>query len=144
MAKGKIVEAQEAIQERNALILQKATLAREMDELKERLVSSKRALVEAEQKKAEKIVAAQAEAVKSYRTSKELNSYILDRLVDEQIHWEENLVKFNPSLEINFDMSGVPPSVSPAADSTVVASPVEETVTTAPEPAAVDVLPAED
>lgn len=48
MAKSKIADAQEAIRERNALILQKAALAREVDELKERLASSKRAFAEVE------------------------------------------------------------------------------------------------
>ncbi|CAL9000892.1 unnamed protein product [Prunus brigantina] len=102
-----------------------------MDELKKRLASSERVLAKAEQKKAEEIADARAKAVESYRTSEELNSYILDQLEDEQIHWEETLVKFNRSLEINFDTSGVPPSVSPTADSIAVASPVEETVTIA-------------
>ncbi|CAL2266285.1 unnamed protein product [Prunus armeniaca] len=55
MAKDKIAEAQEAIRERNALLLQEATLAREVDELKEKMTSSESALAEAEQKKAKEI-----------------------------------------------------------------------------------------
>ncbi|CAL2246584.1 unnamed protein product [Prunus armeniaca] len=107
MGKDKIVEAQEAIQERNALLLQKTMLAREVDELKEKMASNELALV------------------------------------DEQIHWEETLAKFNPSLKINFDTSGVPPSVSHAADATAVSSLVEETIITAPEPVAAYVPPTE-
>ncbi|CAL2255805.1 unnamed protein product [Prunus armeniaca] len=48
----------------------------------------------------------------------ELHSYIMDRLVDEQLYWEEKLPRFNPSVEINFDTSGEPPSPSPATDAT--------------------------
>ncbi|BBN69238.1 hypothetical protein Prudu_839S000400 [Prunus dulcis] len=33
-----------------------------------------------------------------------------DRLVDEQLRWEDRLVRFNPSVEINFDTSGEPPA----------------------------------
>ncbi|CAL2277462.1 unnamed protein product [Prunus armeniaca] len=69
MAKDKMAEAQEAIRERNALILQKAALAREVDELKEKMASSEQAFVEEEQKKVKDIAAARAEAVESYRTS---------------------------------------------------------------------------
>lgn len=111
MPKDKIAEAQEAIWEKNALLLQKAALAREMEELKEKMAS-------AEQKKVEEIAAARAEAVELFWTSEELTNFILDRLVDEQIHWKETLVTFNLSLEINLDMSGVPPSISPAANAT--------------------------
>lgn len=42
--------------------------------------------------------------------SEELKSYILDRLVDEQLAWELELVKFNPTLKINFDTYDTPPT----------------------------------
>lgn len=61
IAKGKIVEAQEAIREKNAIVLQKAVLASEVKELRERLVASERAYTEEKRKKVEKIVAARAE-----------------------------------------------------------------------------------
>ena len=42
----------------------------------------------------------------------------MDRLVDEQLRWEDRLVRFNPSVEINFDTTGEPPAPSPTADAT--------------------------
>lgn len=53
------------------------------------------------------------------------------------------MAKFNPSLQINFDTSGVPPSINPAAEATVVASSVKETTIIAPKPAATNVPHAE-
>ncbi|BBH06351.1 hypothetical protein Prudu_017987 [Prunus dulcis] len=103
MAKSKMAEAQEA-REKNALLLQKA-LAKEVEELK--------------RSKAEEVAAARVEAIESFRTSEELKSYIMDRLVDEQLRWEDRLVRFNPSVEINFDTSGEPPAQSPPADASV-------------------------
>ena len=105
MAKSKMAEAQEAIREKNALLLQKATLAKEVEELK--------------RSKAEEVAAARVEAIESFRTSEELKSYIMDRLVDEQLRWEDRLVRFNPSVEINFDTSGEPPTQSPTANASV-------------------------
>ncbi|BBH09270.1 hypothetical protein Prudu_021718 [Prunus dulcis] len=105
MAKSKMAEAQEAIQEKNALLLQKAALAKEVEELK--------------RSKAEEVAAARVEAIESFRTSEELKSYIMDRLVDEQLRWEDRLVRFNPSVEINFDTSGEPPAQSPPTDASV-------------------------
>ncbi|BBG99071.1 hypothetical protein Prudu_008649 [Prunus dulcis] len=105
MAKSKMAEAQEAIREKNALLLQKAALAKEVEELK--------------RSKAEEVAAARVEAIESFRTSEELKSYIMDRLVDEQLRWEDRLVRFNPSVEINFDTSGEPPAQSPPADASV-------------------------
>lgn len=61
--------------------------------------------------------------------------------MDEQILWEETLTKFNPTLEINFDKSGVPPSVSHAADDAAIVSPVKETAIVAPHPAVLDAPP---
>lgn len=46
----------------------------------------------------------------------------MDRLVDEQLSWEERLMRFNPSVEINFDTSGEPPSPSPTIDATIAAT----------------------
>ncbi|BBN67213.1 hypothetical protein Prudu_11S000200, partial [Prunus dulcis] len=86
MAKSKMAEAQEAIREKNTMLLQKTALAKEVDELKR---------------------------------SKAKESYIMDRLVDEQLRWEDRLVRFNPSVEINFDINGEPPAPSPTADATV-------------------------
>ncbi|CAL2257599.1 unnamed protein product [Prunus armeniaca] len=59
MAKDKIAEAQDAIREKNALLLQKAVLAREVEELK-RLKAEEvaAARAEVEQKKAKDIAAA--------------------------------------------------------------------------------------
>ncbi|CAL2246901.1 unnamed protein product [Prunus armeniaca] len=89
MAKNKIAEAQEAIREKNALL--------EVEELKrsrtEEVVAAR---AEVEQKKAEEIAAAQAEAVESFRSSEELWSYVMDRMVDAQQSWEERLARFNP------------------------------------------------
>ncbi|BBN70314.1 hypothetical protein Prudu_1457S000500, partial [Prunus dulcis] len=101
-AKSKVAEAEEAIREKNALLAQKAALAKEVEELK--------------RSKAEEVAAARAEAIESYRSSEELKSYIMDRLVDEQLRWEDRLVRFNPSLDINFDTSGEPPAQTPPAD----------------------------
>ncbi|BBN69226.1 hypothetical protein Prudu_832S000100 [Prunus dulcis] len=70
----------------------------------------------AEESKAEEVAAARVEAIESFRSSEELKSYIMDRLVDEQLRWEDRLVRFNPSLEINFDTSGEPPAQTPPAD----------------------------
>ncbi|CAL2239906.1 unnamed protein product [Prunus armeniaca] len=69
----------------------------------------------------DEIATARAEAIESFRTSKDLNSFIMDRLVHEQLRWEDKLMRFNPSIEINFDMSGEPLSPSPTTDDTVVA-----------------------
>ncbi|XP_020425735.1 uncharacterized protein LOC109950606 [Prunus persica] len=102
LAKSKMAEAQEAIREKNTLLVQKAALAKEVEELK--------------RSRAEEVAVARAEAIESFRSSEELKSYIMDRLVDEQLRWEDRLVRFNPSLEINFDTSGEPPAQTPPAD----------------------------
>ncbi|XP_016652689.1 PREDICTED: uncharacterized protein LOC103343926 [Prunus mume] len=67
MAKDKVVEVQEAIQEKNTMVLQKATMAKEMEELKRSRV--------------EEIAAARAEEIESFRGSEELRSYIMDQMV---------------------------------------------------------------
>ncbi|KAL6269671.1 hypothetical protein ACE6H2_026582 [Prunus campanulata] len=74
--KGKMVEAQEAIREKNTTVLQKAALAKEVEELREK---------HAESKKARDGSATCVEAIETYRLSNELNSYILERLVDKQL-----------------------------------------------------------
>ncbi|CAL2277104.1 unnamed protein product [Prunus armeniaca] len=102
MGKDKIVEAHEAIQEKNTLGLQKAAMAKEMEELK--------------QSRAEEIAATQAEAIESFRSSEELRSYFMDQMVAMQLSWEERLARFNPSVKINFDTSGERPSPSPTTD----------------------------
>ncbi|BBN70214.1 hypothetical protein Prudu_1446S002100 [Prunus dulcis] len=89
MAKSKMAEVQEAIREKNT------------------------SLWRAETVKGEEVAAARVEAIESFRTSEELKSYIMDRLVDEQLRWEDRLVRFNPSVEINFDTKGEPPAPSP-------------------------------
>ncbi|XP_021803240.1 uncharacterized protein LOC110747360 [Prunus avium] len=104
LAKSKMAEAQEAIRERNTLLLQKAELAKEVEELK--------------RSKAEEVAAARAEAAEEFWSSEELRSYIMDRLVDEQLRWEKRLARFNPSVEIKFDTSGQSPTSSPTADDT--------------------------
>ncbi|CAL2270987.1 unnamed protein product [Prunus armeniaca] len=107
MANDKMAKAQEAIRERNTLLLQKAALANEVEELKRsRVKEIAAAQAEAKQKKAEEIATAQAKSVESFQSSEELCSYIMDRLVNEQLRWEERLAMFNPSVEINFDTSG--------------------------------------
>ncbi|CAL8168088.1 unnamed protein product [Prunus armeniaca] len=107
MANDKMAKAQEAIRERNTLLLQKAALANEVEELKRSRAKEIAAVqAEAKQKKAEEIATAQAKSVESFRSSEELCSYIMDRLVNEQLRWEERLAMFNPSVEINFDTSG--------------------------------------
>ncbi|CAL8168860.1 unnamed protein product [Prunus armeniaca] len=107
MANDKIAEAQEAIREKNALLLQKAALARVVEKLKRsRAEEVAAALAEMEQKKVEEIGAARAKAIESFRSSEELKSYIMDRMVAMQLRWEERLARFNPSVEINFDTSG--------------------------------------
>ncbi|CAL8137242.1 unnamed protein product [Prunus armeniaca] len=115
MAKDKIAVAQEAIQEKNTLVLQKAAMAKEMEELKRLRV--------------EEVTAARVEAIESFRGSEELRSYIMDQMMAMQLGWEERVAMFNPSVEINFDTSGEPPSSSHTTD----AAPEPE-----PEPATTD------
>ncbi len=117
-AKSKVAEAQEAIREKNALLVQKAALAKEVEELK--------------RSKAEEVAAARVEAIESYRSSEELKSYIMDRLVDEQLRWEDRLVRFNPSLDINFDTSGEPPAQTPPADASAPTPEAEPATEDAP------------
>ncbi|CAL2234273.1 unnamed protein product [Prunus armeniaca] len=124
MAKDKIAEAQEAIRDKNSLLLQKAALAREVEELKRsRAEEVAVARAKVEQKKVEEIAAARAEAIKSFQSSEELRSYIMDPMVAMQLYWEERLARFNPSVEINFDTSGEPPSPSYTTDATLEPEP---------------------
>ncbi|CAL8175215.1 unnamed protein product [Prunus armeniaca] len=117
MAKDKVAEAQEAIREKNTLVLQKAAMAKEMEELK--------------RSRAEEVAAARVEAIESFRGSDELRSYIMDQMVAMQLGWEERVAMFNPSVEINFDTSGEPPSSSRTTD--VVPEPEPEpAITDAP------------
>ncbi|CAL2251407.1 unnamed protein product [Prunus armeniaca] len=117
MAKDKVAEAQEAIQEKNTLVLQKAAMAKEMEEQK--------------RSRAEEVAAARVEAIESFRGSDELRSYIMDQMVAMQLGWEERVAMFNPSVEINFDTSGEPPSSSRTTD--VVPEPEPEpAITDAP------------
>ena len=58
MAKSKMAEAHEAIREKNTLLLQKAALAKEVEELK--------------RSKVEEVATARVEAIESFRTSEEL------------------------------------------------------------------------
>ena len=117
-AKSKVAEAQEAIREKNALLVQKAALAKEVEELK--------------RSKAEEVAAARVEAIESFRTSEELKSYIMDRLVEEQLRWEDRLVRFNLSVEINFDTSGEPPAQSPPVDASAPTPEAEPATKDAP------------
>ncbi|CAL2225245.1 unnamed protein product [Prunus armeniaca] len=117
MAKDKVAEAQEAIREKNTLVLQKAAMAKEMEELK--------------RSRAEEVAAARVEAIESFRGSDELRNYIMDQMVAMQLGWEERVAMFNPSVEINFDTSGEPPSSSRTTD--VVPEPEPEpAITDAP------------
>ncbi|BBG93111.1 hypothetical protein Prudu_001023 [Prunus dulcis] len=50
----------------------------------------------AEEVEGREVAAARVEAIESFRSSEELKSYIMDRLVDEQLRWEDRLVRFNP------------------------------------------------
>ena len=118
LAKSKMAEAQEAIREKNALLVQKAALAKEVEGLK--------------RSKAEEVAAARVEAIESFRSSEELKSYIMDRLVDEQLRWEDRLVRFNPSVEINFDTSGEPPAQTPPADASAPTPEAEPATEDAP------------
>ncbi|BBN68376.1 hypothetical protein Prudu_401S000100 [Prunus dulcis] len=93
-------------------------LAREVEELKKA--------------KAEEVAAARVEAIESFRSSEELKSYIMDRLVDEQLRWEDRLVRFNPSLDINFDTSGEPPAQTPPADASTPTPEAEPATEDAP------------
>ncbi|XP_034201350.1 inosine triphosphate pyrophosphatase-like [Prunus dulcis] len=56
----------------------------------------------------------------------------MDRLVDEQLRWEDRLVRFNLSVEINFDTSGEPPAQSPPADASVPTPEAEPATEDAP------------
>ncbi|CAL2251463.1 unnamed protein product [Prunus armeniaca] len=117
MAKDKVAEAQEAIREKNTLVLQKAAMAKEMEELK--------------RSRAEEVAAARVDAIESFRGSDELRNYIMDQMVAMQLGWEERVAMFNPSVEINFDTSGEPPSSSRTTD--VVPEPEPEpAITDAP------------
>ena len=60
MAKSKMAEAQKAVREKNTLMLQKAALAKEVEELK--------------RSKVEEVAAARIEEIKLFRTSEELKS----------------------------------------------------------------------
>ncbi|CAL2238075.1 unnamed protein product [Prunus armeniaca] len=53
----------------------------------------------------------------------------MDQMVAMQLHWAQRLARFNPSVEINFDTSGEPPSPSPSTD---VAPEPEPATTDAP------------
>ena len=117
-AKAKVAEAQEAIREKNTLLVQKAALAREVEELKKA--------------KAEEVAAARVEAIESFRSSEELKSYIMDWLVDEQLRWEDRLERFNPLLDINFDTSGEPPAQPPLADASAPTPEAEPATEDAP------------
>ncbi|CAL9004511.1 unnamed protein product [Prunus brigantina] len=96
MAKDKIAEAQDAIKEKNTLVLQKAAMAKEMEEMK--------------RSRAEEVAAARVEAIESFQGSEEMRSYIMDQMVAMQMRWEDRVARFNPSVRINFDTSGEPPS----------------------------------
>lgn len=118
MTKGKMAEVQEAIREKNTRLLQKAALAKEVEELK--------------RSKADEIAATLTEAIESFRSFKELRYYVMDRLVHEQLRWEDRLVRFNPSVEINFDTSGEPSSPGPSTDAAAVAPESEPATRDAP------------
>ncbi|XP_034225786.1 uncharacterized protein LOC117635586 [Prunus dulcis] len=124
-AKSKVAEAEEAIREKNALLAQKAALAKEV-------AARTKEVEELKRSKAEEVAAARAEAIESYRSSEELKSYIMDRLVDEQLRWEDRLVRFNPSLDINFDTSGEPPAQTPPADASTPTPEAEPATEDAP------------
>ncbi|CAL9016512.1 unnamed protein product, partial [Prunus brigantina] len=111
MAKDKIAEAQEAIQEKNTLALQMAKMKRS---------------------RAEEVAIARAEAIESFRGSEELKSYIRNRMVAMQMHWEDRVARFNPSVRIDFDTSGEPPSPSPSTDDMAVAPESEPATGDAP------------
>ncbi|XP_020412828.1 uncharacterized protein LOC109947302 [Prunus persica] len=70
--------------------------------------------------------------LESFRSSEELKSYIMDRLVDEQLRSEDRLVRFNPSVEINFDTSGEPPAQTPPADASAPTPEAEPATEDAP------------
>ncbi|CAL2243015.1 unnamed protein product [Prunus armeniaca] len=57
----------------------------------------------------------------------------MDQMVEMQLRWEERMARFNPSVEINFDTSGEPPSPSPSTDAAREPEPEPE-----PEPATMD------
>ncbi|CAL2277498.1 unnamed protein product [Prunus armeniaca] len=97
----------------NALLLQKAALAREVEELK--------------QSRADEVVAAKAKVEQKKAEAKRSSSFGVQR--SYRLRWEKRLARFNPSMKINFDTSGEPPSPSPSTDAT----PEPE-----PEPAATD------
>ncbi|CAL8175006.1 unnamed protein product [Prunus armeniaca] len=42
----------------------------------------------------------------------------MDQMVAMQLRWEQRLARFNPSMKINFDTSGEPPSPSPSTNAT--------------------------
>ncbi|CAL8117014.1 unnamed protein product [Prunus armeniaca] len=71
---------------------------------------------ELKQSRVEQIAAARVEAIESFLSSEELRSYIMDQMVAMQLRWEERVAMFNPSVEINFDTSGEPPSPGPTTD----------------------------
>ncbi|CAL8155842.1 unnamed protein product [Prunus armeniaca] len=92
-------------------------MAKEMEELK--------------RSRAEEVAAARVETIESFRGSEELRSYIIDQMVAMQLGWEERVAMFNPSVEINFDTSGEPPSSSRTTDAVPEPEP-EPAITDAP------------
>ncbi|CAL9022450.1 unnamed protein product [Prunus brigantina] len=53
-------------------------------------------------------------------------------MVAMRMHWEDRVARFNPSVRIDFDTSGEPPSPSPSTDDMAVAPESEPATGDAP------------
>lgn len=90
-----------------ALQLKVGRLERELKETARLLEAVDEAWAEAERRKEEELAAARVGAVDD-----EFKNLVLDVMVEEQFDWEKVVARFNPDLDINFDISGVRPPIS--------------------------------
>lgn len=49
--------------------------------------------------------------MEEYKGSEEFRDLMLEGMVEEQLGWEKLIARFNPALNINFDIGGVPPPI---------------------------------
>lgn len=59
----------------------------------------------------EEVTATHTEVVKEYKATDDFNNLVLDRMVKKQFGWDKLVARFNPTMEINFDASSVPPPI---------------------------------
>ncbi|KAL6280730.1 hypothetical protein ACE6H2_017611 [Prunus campanulata] len=130
-AKSATAEAQAAIWERNVLQLKVRRLERELKEVSRQLEDAEEARAEAERKQVEELETTHVEDVVEYKGSDEFKNLVLDAMVEEPFGWEKLVARFNPELDINFDISGVPPPI-PLSRELLFASPSSANPTSPP------------